>query len=110
MKILNPPQWKRRLLGPFPSRKQGKKDEAIEIWREIANVAKGIDDALAARAWFSIGYLSGEQGKYEEAIAACNKAIRLKPDYAESYNNQGVAKETWVNMKLQSQVTTKLSD
>ena len=36
--------------------------EATEKWHAIANTAQGIDDSLAARAWFSVGYLSeGEQ-------------------------------------------------
>ena len=29
-------------------------------------------------------------GKFEEAIKLCSKAIELKPDYAEAYNNRGV--------------------
>ena len=31
-----------------------------------------------------------EQGKLEEAIEAYNKALAIKPDYAEAYNNMGV--------------------
>ena len=59
---------------------QDKKDEAIEIWRSIANVMEGIDDDLAARAWFSMGYLLSGQGKHKEAIDAYYEAIRLRPD------------------------------
>ena len=32
-----------------------------------------------------------EQGKLEEAIEAYNKALTIKPDYAEAYNNMGNA-------------------
>ena len=32
-----------------------------------------------------------EQGKLEEAIEAYNKALAIKPDYAEAYNNMGNA-------------------
>jgi tetratricopeptide (TPR) repeat protein len=32
-----------------------------------------------------------EQGKLEEAIEAYNKALSIKPDYAEAYNNMGNA-------------------
>jgi len=30
-----------------------------------------------------------EQGKLEEAIEAYNKALSIKPDYADAYNNMG---------------------
>ena len=71
---------------------QGSKNEIIEAWRRIAKVAEGSDNNLAARAWFSIGYLLRQQQKYEEAIDACSEAIRLKPDLARAYNNRGSAK------------------
>ena len=32
-----------------------------------------------------------DQGKLEEAIEAYNKALAIKPDYAEAYNNMGNA-------------------
>jgi tetratricopeptide (TPR) repeat protein len=32
-----------------------------------------------------------EQGKLDEAIEAYNKALSIKPDYAEAYNNMGNA-------------------
>ena len=32
-----------------------------------------------------------DQGKLEEAIASYRQAVRLKPDYAEAYNNLGNA-------------------
>ena len=37
------------------------------------------------------GQCSQEQGKLEEAIEAYNKALAIKPDYAEAYNNMGNA-------------------
>lgn len=39
--------------------------------------------------YYSNGKSFYELGKYEEAIIAYDKAIELKPDYAESYNNKG---------------------
>ena len=36
---------------------QGKRDDAIEIWRAVAHIAERSDGALAATAWFSVGYL-----------------------------------------------------
>lgn len=68
---------------------QGKRDEAIEKWRTIAHIAEGIDNDIAARAWFSVGYLLENP---EDNISAYNQAIRLQPDAAESYNNRGTAK------------------
>lgn len=66
-------------------------EDAIEKWRSIANIVEGIDNDLAYRAWFSVGYLYSQEGKPEETISACNEAIRLKPDSAEVYNNRGAA-------------------
>ena len=71
------------------SQQQGKRDEAIEKWRAIAQIAKGIDNNLAARAWFSVGYLLGDS---EESISAYDRAISLKPDYVEAYNSRGATK------------------
>ena len=31
-----------------------------------------------------------EHGKLDEAVEAFNKALTIKPDYAEAYNNMGV--------------------
>ena len=79
---------------------QGKIEKAIEKWRAVALVAEGRDNDLAARAWFSVGYLFQKESeaeanalKLEEAIAAYDDAIRLNPNYAEAYNNRGVAKD-----------------
>jgi len=47
------------------------------------------DNELAAHAFFSIGCLLWEGGKAEKALSAYNTAIRLRPDYAEVYNNRG---------------------
>ena len=44
---------------------EGKIEEAIGKWRAIAHVAEGIDNELAAQAWFSVGYLQ-EEGRHGE--------------------------------------------
>ena len=39
----------------------------------------------------NLGNALRDQGKLEEAIASYRQALRLKPDYAEAYNNLGIA-------------------
>ena len=68
---------------------QGEIEKAVEKWRAIIHIAEGRDNDLAARAYFSVGYLLI---KPEDAIAAYDQAIRLKPDYAEAYSNRGYEK------------------
>ena len=70
---------------------QGKRDEAIEKWRAVAQIAEDSDNDLAAKAWYSVGYLFRDENP-EDCLLANNEAIRLKPDYAEAYNNRGNAK------------------
>ena len=70
---------------------EGKRDDAVEKWRAIAQVAEKSDNDLAARAWFSIGYLVMDKSP-EDCISANDKAIRLKPDFAEAHSNRGNAK------------------
>ena len=66
-------------------------EDAIEKWRSIANMVEETDSDLAARSWFSVGYLHSQEGEPEKAIPAYNKAIYLRPDYAEAYNNRGAS-------------------
>ena len=70
---------------------QGKRDDAIKRWQAVAHIAERSDDALAATAWFSVGYLIQDENP-EDALADYAEAIRLKPDYAEAYNNRGILK------------------
>ena len=70
---------------------QGKKEEALKIWRGIADAFEEVDRELAAGAWFSVGYLL-ELGKPEDAIAAYDQALRLEPDKVAAYNNRGLVK------------------
>ena len=64
---------------------QGKRDAAIEKWRAIAHVVEGSDNDLAARAWFSVGYLAMDEDP-KGSVLANDRAIRLKPDYVRAYN------------------------
>ena len=71
---------------------RGNLDGAIKKWHAAAEIADGTDTELAARAWFSVGYLHAEQSRLLDAISDFDEAIRLKPDYAEAYFNRGYAK------------------
>ena len=53
----------RAIAEAYASQQAGKIEEAIEKWRSIANVMEGIDNALAARAWRSVGFLSDKRGE-----------------------------------------------
>ncbi len=82
-------------------------EEAMEKWSSIANIAEGIDDDLASRAWFSVGYLYSDLARglhsfgsfymegveSESAISAYDRAIHLKPDFVEAYFNRGISKK-----------------
>ena len=75
--------------------KEGEIEEAIKTWRGIADAITGIDNDLAARALFSVGYLESErEGKtnLEEVFLAYDEAIRLNPGFTNAYNNRGLAK------------------
>lgn len=76
--------------------REGDIERAIEKWRAVANVVDGIDKEkkTGSRAWFSIGYLLGENERndLEEVIHAYDEALRLDPDLAKAYNNRGNAK------------------
>ena len=71
---------------------QGRVDDAIEKWRAVAQVLEGSDNDLAARAWFSIGYLLQDTDP-EKCILVYDRAIRLNPNLAEAYNNRGAARD-----------------
>ena len=80
------------IMDVFRLQRDGAIDEAIEKWNSIADAVEGIDDNLAARAWFSVGYLRLQNQDPEIAIPAYDEAIRLNPSYVEAYNNRGNAK------------------
>ena len=60
------PLLDRAIARAYSLQDEGRIEEAIEKWRSIANVAEGIDDDLAAHAWFSVGYLL-EEGRHGES-------------------------------------------
>lgn len=72
--------------------RQGNRDDAVKKWRAIARIAEDTDNYLAARAWFSVGYLFLFCDP-KASILANDRAIRLKPDLAEAFVNRGTAKQ-----------------
>ena len=63
---LRSPLLDRAIARAYSLQDEGRIEEAIEKWRSIANVAEGIDNELAAHAWFSVGYLQ-EEGRHGES-------------------------------------------
>ena len=47
----------------YDLRRQGRVQEAIEKVRAFANIMEGVDDHVAASAWFFVGYLLQEEGR-----------------------------------------------
>jgi len=72
--------------------KAGKTEKAIEKWRSIAHLMEGIDNKVAAGAWFSAGYLLALSKNPIVAISAYDQAIRLDPSNSDAYTNRGGAK------------------
>ena len=82
---------------------QSKVEEAIKKWRSVANIAEGTDNDLAARAWFSVGFLTSpnnvEGEDFKGAIDAYDKAIELDPSEVVAYLNRGNAKASFGQTK-----------
>ncbi len=57
----------------------------------LALLGSGIGSAQDAGSLFDTGSRYLKEGKFDEAIAALSEAIDLDPDYAEAYNNRGLA-------------------
>ena len=70
----------------------GKTDGAIEKWSSIANISEGIDNDIAAAAFFGRGSIKANVGRDGEAISDLNEAIRLRPNYVEAYFIRGLSK------------------
>ncbi|MDE0467703.1 MAG: hypothetical protein OYL97_11645 [Candidatus Poribacteria bacterium] len=80
------------IVEAFRLQQEGKTDDAIEQWGSIVNISEGIDNDIAAAAFFARGGLKINLGRHEEAISDAKEAIRLKPNYAEAYTLAGVSK------------------
>ena len=72
--------------------RQGIIDDAVTQWYAVAHVVGEEDIELAARAWFSVGYLESKRDP-DAAIAAYDRVIMMLPQYASAYNNRAIIKE-----------------
>ena len=79
------------IVEAFRLQQEGKTDDAIEKWGSIANIAEGIDNDIAAAAFFARGTIKADLDKHEEAISDANEALRLKPNYVEAYFLRGLS-------------------
>lgn len=73
----------------------GQKEDAIKIYDKSIelNYNNNID------AYYNRGIAKAKSDKYNEAIEDYNKAIELNTDFAEAYNNRGIAKYNLANGK-----------
>ncbi len=62
---------------------EGELDTAIEFYR------RSIEVCPTAEAHTFLGWTYSFQGKLDEAIAECEKAIRIDPDFGNPYNDIG---------------------
>ena len=70
-----------------------KTDDAIKKWSSIANISEGIDNDIAAAAFFARGAINTDLERHEEAISDFNESIRLNPNYVEAYVLRGVSND-----------------
>jgi Tfp pilus assembly protein PilF len=79
-------QQRARELWEFGTRllMQGQADKAVELFTQSI-AAHPTAEGFTFRGW-ALSYL----GKYEEAIAECQKAIEVDPEFGNPYNDIGV--------------------
>jgi len=80
------------IVEAFRLQQEGKIDDAIKQWSSIANISEGIDNDIAAAAFYARGTIKNNLSRNDEAISDYNEAIRLKPNYAEAYLLRGISK------------------
>jgi len=54
--------------------------------------------AETAQGYYNSGFRYANQGKFDQAISDCTKAIELNPQYAEAYNCRGAVYERLGNL------------
>jgi eukaryotic-like serine/threonine-protein kinase len=70
-------------------RHQARPDDAIDdLRRAIALLSP--DDPAASNDYLELGLIMQQAGRYEEALAACDRSLRLKPDRPDVHRVRGV--------------------
>ncbi len=87
------------IIEAYKLQNEGKLVDAIEKWRSIANTAKGVNDELVARSFFSIGYLHLQLNENDQAVSAYDQSIALMPTFADAYTSRGVVKSALGNLE-----------
>ncbi len=82
----------RATLEAIRLQRNGEIESAMTIWQGIANTMERVEPDRASRAWFSVGYLYLQTQNHAAAVSAFDKAICLRPEFVQAYNNRGVAK------------------
>ena len=71
-------------------------EQAVKAQQAAASAAPAVaQKQLTAQEWFEQGYRSHDKRKQ---IRCYTEAIRLKPDYAEAFNNRGIARAAQGNL------------
>ncbi len=97
-----------RILLARVLRRQRRYNEAEALLREVTS---SLDPRWQAEAWYSLGELARAQAQWSQAIAAYERAVRLRPDsarylraLAELYRRQGMKeKADEILQRLQNQ-------
>lgn len=74
---------KQRFQEAFAAQMEGDYDHAVELY--LASLAL----RPTAEAYTFLGWAYHSQGKFEEAIAECKRAIAIDPDFGNPYNDIG---------------------
>src|SRR5215510_5639467 len=74
-----PPSAERHFQEGLNAQKQGNWRRAAHAYQEAINQREAFPEA-----WSGLGYSLRPQGKYADAIRAYDRALKLRPDYAEA--------------------------
>lgn len=77
------------ILYPASAAAQALADEQQRVAQSRPPVS---EENLSVEELFERGFIRAGEGDLDGAIADYSEAIRLKPDFAEAYNNRGIAK------------------
>ncbi|MCP4535319.1 MAG: tetratricopeptide repeat protein, partial [Delftia sp.] len=81
-------------------------EQAVAAFERALNYPPGDTDALAS-TYYALGYIHGQQGDPNRAIAYYTRAIEQNPLLASAYNNRGVA---YINQGGENNLRRAISD